>query len=197
MKLEMNVTASSRNIHQWTDIMVHHSMMTHLGEDRGWFAKINIKKRRAAIPAANWILIKQRRYRGFRPVIYDTESAQHKNQRMGLRHQRLQHFLLLVIGCSLIEGGHALGQGGHVAGLAGQVALYPGILSLGSLFYPQPCSAGSPATQKHVGISEINSHGPGDTHVSKKYAFNFQFCSIYFCLNYRIASLLSLLCTRV
>ena len=107
--------------------------MIHFGEERGWFCTTGVKKKRAAIPAANWILIKQRRHRGFRTIIYEAESAQHKNRRIRARHQQLRRLLILVIGCSLVQGGHA-----------------------------------DRTTKKYIGISEINSHGPGDTHVRTK-----------------------------
>ena len=150
---------------QLTNTMVHHSTITHLGEEPGWFGGTNFKKKRNTIPAANWILIKQRRRRLFCAVIYEAESAQQKNRRIRARHQKLQHLLFLMIGCGLVHGGQALDQGGQVASLTPQVALY---LTLGNLLYHQPCFAGTPPTKKYVGISEINSHGPGDTHVSIK-----------------------------
>ena len=145
--------------------MVCHSNMTLLGQGRGWKEMAFLKHKTAIIPAANWILIKQRRRRGFRVTIYEAESAQHKAQRIGARHQRLQHLLFVMVGCGLFQGGQAQGQGGQFLGLATQVAFYPGMVSLGNLMFPQSCSAG-PSTQKYLGISEINSHGPGDTHVS-------------------------------
>ena len=148
--------------------MVHHTTMTHLGEEPGWFSRTSVKKR-VAIPAANWILIKQRRRRGFRTIIYEDESAQHKNRRIRARHQQLRRLLILVIGCSLVQGGHALDQEVRnlVRGLTTQMALYPGFSTLGNLLFPQPCFADR-TTKKYIGISEINSHGPGDTHVRTK-----------------------------
>ena len=101
-------------------------------------------------------------------TIYEAESAQHKSCRIGARHQRLQGLMLLMVSCGLIQGGHAQDQGRQFSGLVTQVALYPGIVSLGNLFLlPTSSSAGGVAERKYVGISEINSHGPGDTHVSK------------------------------
>ena len=71
-----------------------------------------------------------------------------------------------MVGWGLFQGGHAQEQGRQYAGLVTQVALYPGMVSLGSLLFYPSCLAGGPSEQKYIGISEINSHGPGDTHVS-------------------------------
>ena len=164
--------------------------MIHFGEERGWFCRTGVKKKRAAIPAANWILIKQRRHRGFRTIIYEAESAQHKNRRIRARHQQLRRLLILVIGCSLVQGDHALDQEvRNWFGLTTQMALYPGFSTLGNLLFPRPCSADR-TTKKYIGISEINSHGPGDTHVrTKMYSkYKFLLAFLYF-LFYRLASL--------
>ena len=135
-----------------------------MGESRGWNPHLVRKSRKILIPATNYILIKQRRRRGFRATIFRDQTPQQVARKLKLRHERM---ILMLLGSLFIPGGQAFERGPQFDSLVNHVALSPGLMSLANLFlYPQQSNAGAPTVPKFFAISEINAHGPTDSHVS-------------------------------
>ena len=144
--------------------MVSAAEIKTLGKTRGWSPYVARNARKIVNPTANYIFIKQRRRRGFRTAIICDRTPKQVARRMKLRHERM---FLIFLGSLFIQGGQAFEQGPQLNSLVNSLVVYPGLMSLANLaLYPQPSSAGGPTTPKFFAISEINAHGPGDTHVS-------------------------------